>query len=292
MMDNISNKLKFHCFLSKEDFMKVLLWYEKKENKNENINANGSYNTKVNIPTNVIEEENNEENLYKDIDTNAKADNDNDLMLKNMKSDEININSETRQQMNILYRNLTVKSNVRIRSRKTTKKFTQKSSSTAKEMMNEETKLKDFLFNINKNYDNQINFVEFMNVVSLKFITKSKNQKKKSIKFFNKNLLLKMAKEGTLPETKTKGKKKILQRRISQFIPQKGGKYEDIYHRNSSVGLNNVLLFDKKIVEKEKVNQEYIGGDSDFEIFREGDFLIINGKNIKLILLKKIFILI
>ena len=281
MMDITSNKLKFHCFLSKEDFMSTLLWYEKKENKNESFNPNYAYNTKVNIPTNIIEEENHEENLYKDIDTNIKVDNDNDIMLKNMKSDEININSETRQQMNILYKNLTAKSPVRIRSRKTTKKITQKSSSTNKGM-SEETKLKDFLFNINKNYDNQINFVEFMNVVCLKFITKSKNQKKKSIKNINKNLLLKMAKEGKLPEiTKTKSKKNVV-RRISQFIPKKGGKYEDIYHRSSSVGLNNAIIADKKIAEKEKVNQIYIGGDSEFEIFKEGDFLIINGKKYKI----------
>ena len=122
-----------------------------------------------------------------------------------------------------------------------------------------------------------------MNVVSLTFITKSKNQKKKSIKNFNKNLLLKMAKEEKLPEAlKTKGKKNVVHRRISQFIPQKGGKYEDKYHRSSSVGLNNDLINDKKIVEKEKVNQVYIGGDSEFEIFREGDFLIINGKKYKI----------
>ena len=283
MMDNASNKLKFHCFLSKEDYMSVLLWYEKKENKNENINTNSIYNGKVNISTNVIQEEKHEENLYKDIDTNVKAENNNDLMLKNMKSDEININNETRQQMNLLYRNLTAKSPVRIRSRKTTKKITQKSSSTNKAMVSEETKLKDFLFNINKNYDNQINFVEFMNVISLKFITKSKNQKKKSIKNFNKNLLLKMAKEGKLPEIiKTKSKKNIVQRRISQFIPIKGGKYEDIYHRSSTIGFNNALINDKKNVEKEKLNQIYIGGDSEFEIFREGDFLIINGKKYKI----------
>ena len=284
MMDNISNKLKFHCFLSKEDFMSVLLWYEKKENKNENINSNYGYNSRMNVHTNVIEEEHHEENLYKDIYLNEKADNDNDndLILKNKKSEEININSETRQQMNILFRNLSVKSPARIRSRKTTKKVTQKSSSTSK-AVSEETKLKDFLFNINKNYDNQINFVEFMNVISLKFIAKSKNQKKKSIKIFNKNLLLKMAKDGKLPETtKSKSKKTDFQRRISQFIPIKGGKYEDIYHRNSSVGLNKVLISDKKIVEKEKVNQIYIGGDSEFEIFREGDFLLINGKKYKI----------
>ena len=275
MMDNASNKLKFHCFLSKEDFMNTLLWYE---NKIENISVNYAYNTRMNVPTHVIEEENHEENLYKDIDTNAKVDNDNDLMLKNIKNDEMNINSETRQQMNILFKNLTVKSPVRIKSRKTTKKVTQKSSNTNK-TVSEETKLKDFLFNINKNYDNQINFVEFMNVVCLKFITKCKNQKKKSIRNFNKNLLIKMAKEGKLPDAiRPKGKKNDAQRRISQLIPIKGGKYEDKYHRNSSVGLNNTLISDKKIVEKEKVNRIYIGGDSEFEIFKEDDFLIINGK--------------
>lgn len=64
-------------------------------------------------------------------------------------------------------------------------------------IVKEDYSLKDFLFNINKNYDNQINFVEFLNVVSLGFI--KNKQKKKNNKYIDKDKVINAIKKGHLP---------------------------------------------------------------------------------------------
>ena len=296
MIDNVTNKLKFHCFLSKEEFMNTILWYEKDENKKDNKNTiNGSRNInnnmynlnnpkakaidyKLNQP-NVIVEEKNEDKLYKDIDLTNKDDIiDNDLILtKGKNNDDVNINSETRQQMNILFKNLAIKSPSK-RGRRPSRKISHKSSMPVK-VISEETKLKEFLFNINKNYDNQINFIEFMNVVSLLFI-KPKKQKKAINKYLDKNTILNMAKNGTLPKPIKEDKKKMtFSRKTTQFYQTKGGKYEDIYHRASSKNINKFNIHDIKTPDKQNKNKQIvIGGDSEFNIIKEGEFIIINGK--------------
>ena len=296
MIDNVTNKLKFHCFLSKEEFMNTILWYEKDENKKDNKNTiNGSRNInnnmynlnnpkakaidyKLNQP-NVIVEEKNEDKLYKDIDLTNKDDIiDNDLILtKGKNNDDVNINSETRQQMNILFKNLAIKSPNK-RGRRPSRKISHKSSMPVK-VISEETKLKEFLFNINKNYDNQINFIEFMNVVSLLFI-KPKKQKKAINKYLDKNTILNMAKNGALPKPIKEDKKKMtFSRKTTQFYQTKGGKYEDIYHRASSKNINKFNIHDIKTPDKQNKNKQIvIGGDSEFNIIKEGEFIIINGK--------------
>jgi len=296
MIDNATNKLKFHCFLSKDDFMNTILWYEKDENKKDNKNTiNNSRNINNNIynlnnqkanafdykisQPNVIVEEKNEENLYKDIDLNNKDDiNDNDLIISKGKiSDDVNINSETRQQMNILFKNLAYKSPSK-KGRRASRKISHKSSIPIK-IVSEETKLKEFLFNINKNYDNQINFIEFMNVVSLQFI-KTKKQKKAINKHLDKNTILNMAKSGNLPKPFKEDRKKTnFSRKTTQFYQTKGGKYEDMYHRASSQSLNKFRIHDIKTPDKQNKNKQIIiGGDSEFNIIKEGEFIIINGK--------------
>ena len=294
MIDNATNKLKLHCFLSKEDFMNTILWYEKddikKDNKN-NINNSGNFNNNIynlNSPkanafdynanqSNVIIEEKNEEKLYNDIDLTNKDDiNDNDLILTKGKNND-DINSETRQQMNILFKNLAYKSPNK-RGRRASRKISHKSSIPIK-IISEETKLKEFLFNINKNYDNQINFIDFINVVCLQFI-KNKKQKKTIIKQLDINTILNMAKSGKLPKPYKEDKKKMtFNRKTTQFYQTKGGKYEDMYHRASSQSLNKFNIHDIKTAEKQNKNKQIlIGGDSEFNIIKEGEFIIINGK--------------
>ena len=295
LIDNVTNKLKFHCFLSKEDFMNTILWYEKDENKTDNKNSinssrnnNNIYNLnnpktnafdyKISQP-NVIVEVNNEDNLYQNIDLGNKDDiNDNDLILtKDKNNDDAIINSETRQQMNILFKNLAFKSPNK-KGRRASRKISHKSSIPIK-IISDETKLKEFLFNINKNYDNQINFIEFMNVVSLLFI-KPKKQKKAINKYLDKNTILNMAKNGKLPKPIKEDKKKMnFNRKTTKFYQTKGGKYEDVYHRASSQNLNKFNIRDIKTPDKQNKNKQIIiGGDSEFNIIKEGEFIIINGK--------------
>jgi hypothetical protein len=288
MIENVTNKLKFHCFLSKEDFMNTILWYEKDENKKDNKNTindsrnNNIYNLnnqKANAFDYKLSQPIVEENLYNDIDVNNKDDfNDNDLILNKAKTnDDVNINSETRQQMNILFKNLAYKSPNK-KGRRASRKISHKSSIPIK-IISEETKLKEFLFNINKNYDNQINFIEFMNVVSLQFI-KTKKMKKAINKYLDKNKILNMAKSGKLPKPIKEDKKKMnFNRKATKFYQTKGGKYEDVYHRASSQNLNKFNISDIKTPDKQNKNKQIvIGEDSEFIIIKEGEFIIINGK--------------
>ena len=205
ILENVSNKLKFHCFLSKEDFLNTVLWFEKEEKNSSNIinkmESNSSVNTNMNYykssklnsqklnllelspnKNDIIAEENYniKENINNNNIMNIDDDNnDNDIILpKDEKNEDIN---ETRIQMDNLFKNLAVtspsRSPSRMKSKKSPKKMTKFNSSPIK--INEEYKLKDFLFDVNKNYDNQINFIDFMNVVSLQFL-KNKISKRKS----------------------------------------------------------------------------------------------------------------
>ena len=142
-----------------------------KIDSNSSIPKYNSYKTNKNIQrinlfdlnsnsNNIIKEEK-DDKIENDNDSNNNDNNitnlddlNNDLLVK----EDININDETRQQMNNLFKNLTIKSPSRMKSRKTSKKIPKLSPSPYK-VINEEYKLKDFLFNINKNYDNQINFI-------------------------------------------------------------------------------------------------------------------------------------
>ena len=301
ILEEVSNKLKFHCFLSKEDFMNTNLWFEKDENNNSNNFNKMDTISSINNPTyfksnkinsqklnlfdfnsnknNIITEEkyekiennndyNNENNITNlDIINN---DNDNDIIIDKKKDSDIN--SEALQQMNNLIKNLTTKSPTRMKSRKTSKKISKISSNspTPIKVVSEEYKLKEFIFNINKNYDNQINFIEFLNVVSLQFI-KNKNQKKKINKHINVNTILDLAKKGELPQQLNIEKKTNFSRRTIS-VPKKES--QDIYYRSPSQMLNFQLI-DKQF-DIENQNKIYIGGDQEFNIFKDGEFLIIN----------------
>ena len=165
-----------------------------------------------------------------------------------------------------------------MKSRKTSKKIPKLSPSPYK-VINEEYKLKDFLFNINKNYDNQINFIEFMNVVSLQFI-KNKNQKIKINKHINTHLILDLAKRGELEQNinnmiKTKSQN-FSRKSTTEFVAKKDSKI--IYQRSPSQIINNFKFIDKNMEKENQNKRVYIGGDEDINIFKEGDFLIINDK--------------
>ena len=307
ILENVSDKLKFHCFLSKEDFMNTNLWFENEE-KNENTNilvlnnigSSSTVNNLIHYKSNkivtpqrlnllevspnrneVIAEEKYDNN-NNDIDNNININNNfdeinNDIILD--KNDDMNINSETRQQMNALFKNLTTKTPYRIKSRKTSKKITKLSSSPIK-AISDEIKLKEFLFDINKNYDNQINFIEFMNVVSL-FFVKNKNKKIKVNKNINVNLVLKMAKNGELPPTfKFNNRKSTnIVRKNNEFVPIKKGTIQDIYHRSPSIQVMDNEFGNENQTKHERI---YLGGDSDFCIMKEGEFLIINNRLYKI----------
>ena len=89
-----------------------------------------------------------------------------------------------------------------------------------------------------------------------------------------------MAKNGTLPKPIKEDKKKMtFSRKTTQFYQTKGGKYEDIYHRASSKNVNKFNIHDIKNPDKQNKNKQIvIGGDSEFNIIKEGEFIIINGK--------------
>ena len=118
-----------------------------------------------------------------------------------------------------------------------------------------------------------------MNVVSLQFI-KTKKQKKAINKHIDKNIILNMAKSGNLPRPFKEDRKKTnFSRKTTQFYQTKGGKYEDMYHRASSQSLNKFRIHDIKTPDKQNKNKQIIiGGDSEFNIIKEGEFIIINGK--------------
>ena len=299
ILEEASKKLKFHCFLSQEDFLKINFWFEK-EDKNSSItfskiDSNSSINNfnyfksnKINQRINLFEHNSNQTNVIKEENyvkkendneiTNLDVYNDNDILLK----EDININSETKQQMNYLFKNLAVRSPSRMKSRKTPKKIGKYDSSPLK-VVNEELKLKEFLFNINKNYDNQINFIEFMNVVSLQFI-KNKNQKNRFNKFINIHAILDLAKHGQLEQSinhtnnnlmKMKGHN--ISRKTTQFVETKR-EFNIEYHKSPSLKNNNAQIFDKKMEKENQNKRVYIGGDEEINIYKEGDYLIINDK--------------
>ena len=293
ILEEANNKLKFHCFLSKEDFNNTYLWFEKYEKKDSKIenspnSSNMNYfksnkinNYRINMfelspnKNNIIAEENykfeNEINNDNSITNLDAFNNDNDIIID--KKEDININSETRQQMNNLFKNLTIKSP--LKSRKTTKKITKFSSSPIKSG-NEEYKLKDFLFNINKNYDNQINFIEFMNVVSLQFL-KNKNLKKKSSVHINTYKILDLAKKGELEKNMNTDKKKNFSKRATEFISIKT-KSHNSFHKQSSQNFNNIQSHDKKVDKDNQSKKIYLGGNEEFKIEKEGEYLLVNDK--------------
>ena len=317
ILENVSNKLKFHCFLSKEEFLNTILWFEKDDNNESNviskiestssINNNLNYykqnkyfSQRINLfelspnKNNIIAEENYNENENDNdngneninmnnnhnISTNLNdINNDNDIIIpKDEKNEEIN--NETRIQMNNLFKNLDVrnpgKSPNRIKGRKTSKKMTKFSSSPIK-IANEEYKLKDFLFDINKNYDNQINFIDFMNVVSLQFL-KNKITKKKSNRGLNINLIKEIIKNGDLP-IPTEKKRNSISRKYTEFIKEKEVKRNSLKRSTSQIINDQEEISDIK--EKDlhkKIQQPYIIGDSEYFISRDGDLILINDK--------------
>ena len=233
ILETVSDKLKFHCFLSKEDFSNTVLWFEAEE-KNDNaiLNFNSSPNinsnfisiksNKLSQKLNLVDVSSNKNEIISEEYTernNEIDDINNDIIIP--ENDDININSETRQQMNTLFKNLTTKTPFRMKSRRTSKKITKISSSPVK-IVSDEIKLKDFLFKINKNIDNQINFIDFMNVTSLHFI-KNKSKKSKANKNINVNLLLKWAKSGELPKP-----------------------FKNNYRKSSNLDGNEIVSFQKK----------------------------------------------
>ena len=179
--------------------------------------------------------------------------------------------------MNNLFKNLTPKSQTRMKSRRTSNKIIKYSSSPIK-VVSEECKLKEFLFNINKNYDNQINFIEFMNVVTLQFI-KNKNQKK-TIKHINTNLILKLAKKGELPEPSINSEKKktSIIKQSNEFHSLKEGISKDIHKRSPSQVINDFQIFDKKIDRDNQIKKQKIYGDEEFNVVKDGSYILINDK--------------
>ena len=284
ILESVSDKLKFHCFLSKEDFLNTYLWFETEDNVDNSssiYNLNTYKSNKINTQrinlvektpkkSEIIVEEKCEHN--NDIDNKDYLDDiNNDIIIRD--NDDININNEQRQQMNTLFKNLTTKTPFRTKSRKTSKKFTKITSAPVK-IINDEIKLKDFLFNINKNYDNQINFIDFMNVTSLQFI-KNRNKKTKGNKNINVNLLLKWAKSGELPKQTKNDYRKSTNLDENEYLSTKKGAIQDNQHRSSSIHYINQ---NDLILNKAKPEKTYLGGDSEYSIMKEDEYIYINDK--------------
>ena len=174
--------------------------------------------------------------------------------------------------MNTLFKNLTTKTPYRTKSRRTSKIITKMTSPV--KPINDEITLKDFLFNINKNYDNQINFIDFMNVTSLQFL-KNRNKKTKGNKKINVNLLLKWAKSGELPKPTKKYYRKSSDIYENEYLSTKKGVIQNSRRRSSSIDYIDPNALIPNIVKSEKT---YLGGDSEFSIMKEDEFIYINDK--------------
>ena len=62
----------------------------------------------------------------------------------------------------------------------------------------------------------------------------------------------------------------------TEFVAKKDSKI--IYQRSPSQIINNFKFIDKNMEKENQNKRVYIGGDEDINIFKEGDFLIINDK--------------
>ena len=115
-----------------------------------------------------------------------------------------------------------------------------------------------------------------MNIITLQFIKKKKKKKKPN--YINKNLILKLAKNKELPEpipNVEKKKNTTINRRTIEFQLNEG-KTKDIYQRSPSQVINNFQLFDKKMGKDNQIKNQKIYEDEEFNIIKEGDFIIIN----------------
>ena len=347
MVESVKDKLKFHCFLSKDDFMKCNLWFEKNENINENninennLNKKASKNLDLNNnnENNIVEENSNKENNVKETDNkennvkdnnikennnkednkenNNKEDNkenkenkennnkeDNKENKENNNKDDNKENKENKENNNIppvkqnnteisnLLKNLTPKTeNKNSTYSNTNNNYSRKASQrrpsfvsklTSHVFISPETLLKEFLFNVNKNYDGQINFVEFLNVLSLKFIKNFVYKKKYITKHIDKIKLMNLIKKGELPTAEenvvveTKGNNTSRKRTTSFASPEK--------EKMSKQPSKKEVI---KNISKKRASEVYdsfsIGSSNNNstnvnKIIYDGDYIFIGGK--------------
>ena len=145
MMKCINDKLKNRMYLSKNDFMNCKMWFEKNENNNDNN-----------------PDENNKENY----------------LFHNLRSSVIGL-SNNRNSFNNYLNEISIKDQKLKRSSRIFPHTNNFNIFLNKEI-SEEKKLKELLFNVNKNEEELIDFIDFMKRINIKKATK----RKKSTHFF------------------------------------------------------------------------------------------------------------
>ena len=160
IMKSINDKLKYKTYLSKNDFMNCKMWFDKNEENNNN-NNNEQNNEHKNVQQNGhnnennIENENNKENNYVQFMRNASV-----TLGKVQLISDFSLKEKKSKRGSRIFPHL----NNRI---------------SANKEISEERKLKEFLFNVNKNNDDYIDFIDFMKRITIK----KGHKRKKSTRF-------------------------------------------------------------------------------------------------------------
>ena len=167
-------KLKFNTFLAKIDFLKCNFWFDK---GNEN-----QINQLVKLSANNLMQFRRASYLKSKRNSNASS---LEEQLKEFNKDPFERFTKQAFKKNTILRKTTVNNG----------EFAQNI------IDNEKKNLKDILFEINKNYNNEINFPEFIDIITLKF-TKMKKKLSLKIKKESRKNVLDMVKSQVLSDTK------------------------------------------------------------------------------------------
>ena len=180
-------KLKFNTFLTKDDFLKCNFWFDIKQINENQINPNNKI---------LILSMNNLNQFRR---------------MSYLKSKRNSSTSSLEEQINELNKNPLEKfSKPFVNKKKIIRKNTHINAFKAEAASNgndnnDGVNIKEILFEINKNYNNEINFVEFIDIITLKFlrnmkkklnmIIKNKEKRKSTIEMDNPPMLLDTKKE-------------------------------------------------------------------------------------------------
>ena len=165
LIKETKDKLKFNSFLSKNDFLKCNFWFDIKGNDNQNNPLNSKYNK-------------------------LGHNNFNQFRRMSYLKSKRNSGSSLEEQLNEFNKDpiKAIKKNIFLR------KTVINNNEIINNNENEKKNIKEILFEINKNYNNEINFFEFLDIITLKFLKILK--KKVSLKIKNKESKLNIMEMG------------------------------------------------------------------------------------------------
>jgi hypothetical protein len=171
----VRNKLKFNTFLAKNDFLKCNFWFDKGD---EN-----QINKLIKLSANNLMQFRRTSYLKSKRNSNASSLED---QLNEFNKDPFEKFTKQVFKKNPILRKTTVNNG----------EFAQNL------IDNDKKTLKDILFEINKNYNNEINFPEFIDIITLKFTRTLKKKLSLRIKKESRKSVLDMAKSQVLSDTK------------------------------------------------------------------------------------------